>query len=233
MFVRLLTGNLNASVDSVPPFPGKERHYLRAQLARIQHNCEIVPKGLYEMDEETNAEKFAEEFAVPGTEELKSMEAWCHVNPILLKAGRCTHKEPAGLGDEEKEEYMNKLAEEDKTEERFKAINEDTKVVGSDPWLSKVSGDKQQYKVGEGTTTYAVNVIKSLRWPGSVTVAKGGKFCSIYVGDACKRGDSCYNPTKPDDVLPDPQEPVDCPEPQGKEKVVGEEPKEEGAEEDE
>jgi len=54
--------------------------------------------------------------------------------------------------------------------------------------------------LGDGNTTYAVNVIKSLRWPGSVTVAKGGKFCSIYVGDGCKRGDSCFNPTKPDDV---------------------------------
>jgi len=61
--------------------------------------------------------------------------------------------------------------------------------------------------LGDGNTTYAVNVIKSLRWPGSVTVAKGGKFCSIYVGDGCKRGDSCFNPTKPDDVLGDPQEP--------------------------
>jgi len=32
------------------------------------------------------------------------------------------------MGDEEKEEYMTKLAEEDKTEERFKALNEDAKV---------------------------------------------------------------------------------------------------------
>ena len=47
------------------------------------------------------------------------------------------------MADEEKEEYMNKLAEEDKTEERFKAVNEDTKVEGSDAaWLSKVCGDK-------------------------------------------------------------------------------------------
>jgi DNA-directed RNA polymerase subunit H (RpoH/RPB5) len=30
-----------------------------------------------------------------------------------LKAGRCTHKEPAGLAEEEKEEYMAKLNEED------------------------------------------------------------------------------------------------------------------------
>jgi len=39
MFAKLLTGNLNSSVDTNPPFPGKERHLLRAQLARIQHTC--------------------------------------------------------------------------------------------------------------------------------------------------------------------------------------------------
>lgn len=135
---------MNASVDSIPPFPGKERHYLRAQLARIQHNTEIVPKGLFEIDEETQEQKYAEEFNVPGTEELRSLEVWSHCNQVILKVGRCTHKEPAGMADEEKEEYMNKLAEEDKTEERFKAISEDSKVQGADAaWLSKVSGDKQ------------------------------------------------------------------------------------------
>ena len=47
------TGNLNAPIDSCPPFPGKERHLLRAQLARITHGAEICPKGIYEIDEET------------------------------------------------------------------------------------------------------------------------------------------------------------------------------------
>ena len=54
MMVRTLTGNLNSKIDSCPPFPGKERHLLRAQIARIQHATEICPKGLFEVDEETN-----------------------------------------------------------------------------------------------------------------------------------------------------------------------------------
>lgn len=53
MIKKQLTGNLNASIDSCPPFPGKERNLLRAQIARIQHNCQICPKGLYEIDEDT------------------------------------------------------------------------------------------------------------------------------------------------------------------------------------
>jgi len=30
MIKRCFTGNLNSTIDSVPPFPGKERHFLRA-----------------------------------------------------------------------------------------------------------------------------------------------------------------------------------------------------------
>lgn len=44
-----MTGNLNANVDTNPPFPGKERHFLRAQLARIFSTTAIVPKGKFEM----------------------------------------------------------------------------------------------------------------------------------------------------------------------------------------
>ena len=46
-------GNLNATIDSNPPFPGKERHLLRAQIARITFATSIIPKGLLEFDDET------------------------------------------------------------------------------------------------------------------------------------------------------------------------------------
>jgi hypothetical protein len=94
MIKHICTGNLNAPIDSNPPFPGKERHFLRAQIARITHGTSIIPKGLLEVDEETQKEKFAEEFAVPGTEELKSLEVWGHQHPIILQAGRITHVVP-------------------------------------------------------------------------------------------------------------------------------------------
>jgi len=75
----VMTGDLNACIDSNPPFPGKERHFLRAQLARIFSATSIAPKGLYEIDEESNKMKMSEEFALPTTEELKSTEAWGNV----------------------------------------------------------------------------------------------------------------------------------------------------------
>ena len=91
----------------------------------------------------------------------------------------------------------------------------------------KVSGDLQPYNKigGEGTVSYAVNVISSNRWPGAVTVAKGGQYCSIYVGDTVKRGDAFFNPTEPPQVCSEPADQVEQPEPQGKEE---EPPKDEG-----
>lgn len=220
MIKHVLTGDLNAPIDSNPPFPGKERHFLRAQLARIFHATAIVPKGLFEIDEETNEMKFAEEFAIPGTEELKSYEAWGNLHPVILKAGRTTHIEPEGMPEEEKEEYMAKLADEDKTEERFRGINEQQPMPdmgeGVAPWISKVCGDTQQYNQlppKEGTTTYAVNVLRSLRWPGAITVAKNGKFTNVYVGYGLKRGDPSFNPTEPPEVCKDPSDQLEMPEP--------------------
>jgi len=49
----IFTGVLNATIDSNPPFPGKERHFLRAQIARITHGTVMIPKGMLEIDEET------------------------------------------------------------------------------------------------------------------------------------------------------------------------------------
>jgi|TARA_B110000503_G_C7016014_1_gene357766 radial spoke head protein 4A len=104
MIKHVMTGDLNASIASNPPFPGKERHFLRAQLSRIFHATAIVPKGMYEMDEETSEMKMAEEFAMPGCEELKSFEAWGNWLPIILKGGRTTHARPTGVSEEEAEE---------------------------------------------------------------------------------------------------------------------------------
>ena len=61
---------------------------------------------MYEVDEETQEIKMSEEFALPGTEELKSLETWGHKHPNILLAGRCSHIPPVGLSDEAKEEYM-------------------------------------------------------------------------------------------------------------------------------
>ena len=88
-------------------------------------------------------------------------------------------------------------------------------------------GDTQQYNraAGEGTQSYAVNVIRSLRWPGALTVSKSGKFTSIYIGYGLKRGASSYNPVEPPEVMADPDEVEEKGEPNpDKEPEVGNDP---------
>jgi hypothetical protein len=88
--------------------------------------------------------KLAEEPPVLGLEEAKSLEAWGHQLPNLLKTGRCAHMAPIGMPEGEQEEYLAKMAEEDKVEERFRAIQEDNPMPGLEfAWTSKVCGDVQ------------------------------------------------------------------------------------------
>lgn len=112
---------------------------------------------------------------------------------------------------------MAKLLESDAPVDRFRALNEDQPLEGLETaWLSKVVGDPQPYNQlppKEGTISYAVNVIRSLRWPGAVTVAQNGRFASIYVGHGLKRGDVSFNPTEPPDVQKDPIDQMEQPEP--------------------
>ena len=83
---------------------------------------------MFEYDEETKETKFAEQFAMPGTEELKSLEVWGNLSPVVLKAGTVSHILPALWSDEKKEEALATLEADDKTDERFRGVNELTSV---------------------------------------------------------------------------------------------------------
>jgi len=76
-------------------------------------------------------------------------------------------------------------------------------------------GDTQQYSEGGDAEVfnYAINVLRSTRWPGAVTVSKGGKHTSIYIGYGLKKGDPSYNPVEPPMVCADPDEELERPEP--------------------
>jgi len=216
-FKHILTGDLNAEVLSNPPFPGKERHFLRAQIARIAHATTLHPKGLLEPHEEQEGVLvYAEEFAFPSLAELNSNEVWGHHYSNILNAGRITHQAP-DVPEDQVEEELAKLEEEDKILEKLMPINEDTPIKPLETaWLLKVVGDDQPYNPDgddEGTLTYAANVIKSLRWPGAQTIAYNGQYTNIYIGYGLKHGEVAYNPTSPPDVQEDPEENPEQPEP--------------------
>ena len=120
-------------ITTVISFPGKERHLLRAQLARIFSATAIVPKGMFEMEEEPEEgqkpqPKFVAGFEIPSCDDLKSTEAWANLHPNILKAGRTEHIQPEGMDEEVWAEELGKLQEDDKIEERLRAIAEHDKV---------------------------------------------------------------------------------------------------------
>lgn len=96
----IFTGDLNATVDSNPQFSGKERHLLRATLARIFSATSIVPKELFVTDEDTGDIKFNEEYAPPDTEALKDLKNWGNLMKPILKNGRTEFVTPEGRPDD-------------------------------------------------------------------------------------------------------------------------------------
>lgn len=86
-----------------------------------------------------------------------------------------SHIAPPDFGEEEREEYLGKLNDKDQTVDRFRGINEDSAIEGMETaWITKLMGDPQPYNQPppkEGASSYAVNVIKSLRWPGALTAS--------------------------------------------------------------
>ena len=123
---------------------------------------------------------------------MPNPETWVHSHPDILKAGRISHLEP-DLPEEEKQAKLDEMNTEDPVNEKLKAIAEDKrkktynfiknlyiliKNIAFEPfeqgWLIKTVGETQQFNlVGkeEGVTSYAVVVLKNLRWPGNYTVA--------------------------------------------------------------
>lgn len=59
-------------------------------------------------------------------------------------------------------------------------------------------------KEGDALTSNCLNVLRSLRWPGAVTVAKGKKVTSVYVGYGMKKGGALFTPDVPPEVMSDP-----------------------------
>lgn len=45
----IVTGDLESQLGCYPAFPGREKHFLKVQIARITHACELAPKGLYKL----------------------------------------------------------------------------------------------------------------------------------------------------------------------------------------
>jgi radial spoke head protein 4A len=87
-------------------------------------------------------------------------------------------------------------------------------------WLVKNIGDPQPYTLTTkegGTAVYCTNVVRSLRWPGAITVCQNGRWFSMYIGNGVKATGVPFQPTAPMDVKEDPDDAEEHPEPNPKE----------------
>ncbi|KAA6370817.1 MAG: putative radial spoke head protein 6, partial [Streblomastix strix] len=220
-----LTGNLNAKVnEGYPVFPGREKHYLRAQLARILHQTSLIPKPppkKKEGEEEEEGNEEEGEITEKPVEigPLVEGEGWILERPPILVQGRVKKYPPIGEGEEEgtgaeeeedeekidpkKKERKLKLLEAKKEQERgevWERIDEEgielEGINGKHPTFSirtdEIQGDK-------------VVLVKNNIWPGSFTVAYGGRrgrIGNIYIGNGKKYTGLPFTPIPPP-ILPD------------------------------
>lgn len=97
----LFSGDLERDIICNPFFYGKEKHLLRAQIARITHSTALVPAGSYKLNEENDRE--VDEFVpeedskvepLPSTKSAANINAWVHFNPSILNCNRTLHLDP-------------------------------------------------------------------------------------------------------------------------------------------
>ena len=116
-----------------PYFFGEERHYLRAQIARISHSTLLTAKGLWRTKEEAKREVEENapeegEIPLPATMAMGNPDMWVHMKECVLLNNRCSHPEPPE-DVEDAEAWLKAIESADPYDERLKPISQDKKVV--------------------------------------------------------------------------------------------------------
>lgn len=93
------TGDLERKIITNPFFFKTEKHYLRAQIARISHSTKLAPVGLYRMQEESTEdieENTPDEgdIVLPTTKAMSEKTSWVHYSKSILNNCRVSHIEP-------------------------------------------------------------------------------------------------------------------------------------------
>ncbi|XP_048261976.1 radial spoke head protein 6 homolog A [Bombus terrestris] len=196
--VRYCTGNLETPFHTFPPFPGTEKNYLRAQIARISATTQVSPIGFFTFGAGDEEEELMEEVEEGGvlSENVHydplpikdlidpSMSNWCHHAPYLLKQGRVVWWNPKAAQEEEIGEE-EEVGEEEEEETRagpeaevgpplLTPLSEDAIEDSIIPWRVLQSSHFQ--------LDQAVALIRSNIWPGAFAFACGRRFANVYIG---------------------------------------------------
>jgi len=185
---RFFTGDLNAKVYGFPRFPGAEKDYLRAQIARISASTLISPRGAFTAGDD-DAVVADEEFRGITAEELIAPDGWIHSRAGLLKQGRV---EPWVAPEKEEGDEGDDAEPQEEPEEAVAP-------------LAPVSSDEAQ-KIpavwsfrNNGRDEHAIVSAHSNIWPGAVAVAKSGKTdaACLYIGYGQRYLSALYSPPPP------------------------------------
>ncbi|XP_054261799.1 radial spoke head protein 4 homolog A isoform X2 [Macrosteles quadrilineatus] len=217
------TGNLESKIVTYPAFPGQEKHYLRAQIARISAATHVSPVGFYKFsggEEDEEEEELAEEEEEEGNQknieqnkkyqpipvkELTdpSLTSWVHHSRYILKQGRVDwwSTKKTIVGEEEAEEEQEEEEDEDKEggEEKetgpalLTPLSEDTPVDSLPAWTVRRTRSYNPNMAGA--------VVRSTRWPGAAAVAVGKRCDNVYCGWGHKLNLSGFSPAS----LPHPE----------------------------
>ncbi|KAK7112532.1 radial spoke head protein 6 homolog A-like [Littorina saxatilis] len=209
---KYFTGNLDHKMTTFPPFPGTERNYLRAQIARISAATHVSPIGVFKFDEEMEDEEEAEgardtcvvdlEFEGVSMKDLSdpSLMSWVHHSPYILPQGRTVWYNPVQMTEGEE-------GEAESVEEERNEPDEPEPQVGP-PLLTPLAEDadtgSQPAWIGRASTKlvpeYALATVQSVIWPGAVAVAtdNGRFFENLYVGWGHKNSPDNFEPSQPE-----------------------------------
>lgn len=150
--------------------------------------------------------------AFPSQDELKEQGGWVHASPFLLPSGRSSWPDLSELDaargdglltgkikekvDKEMDGWQKALERDSDAPDVLGPIAEDLAERkdenGEDVtpgWSFKTCGDKGKYfNDKEEEVVHRVSAVKSLIWPGAITVSQGKKFANLYVGYGLKCG---------------------------------------------
>ncbi|OXU18503.1 hypothetical protein TSAR_012053, partial [Trichomalopsis sarcophagae] len=146
--IYLFTGNLETPIQTFPLFPGNEKNYLRAQIARIGAATHVSPIGYFTFDEdeeETEGREIVKNwhYEQPPLKDLidLSLSSWCHHSPYILSQGRLEWLAPGKVNNEDEEEDDEEEGDEDESEAGMSEKGESAREEeGRDKGLEKEIG---------------------------------------------------------------------------------------------
>jgi hypothetical protein len=224
---KVMSGNIASQVVTHPPFPGTEGVLLRAQIARISADVTLMFKDFLKREGnfgEEDATEAApnEEFAMPTCSQLMTPQGWQHSEPHILQNGRTTHKEAPEANEDEPDHPDNKLRKRMLAEQESDPVRDPIRNLDSDKldWVFKQFGDSALYRNGSANggaqaKCNAVTCVRSLTWPGAVTVAQNSNMVQLYVGYGLPATQPDFFPSMQPDVQEEPEDPDEQIEPQG------------------